>query len=62
VDLGLFVEAEHHGPLGWVEVQPDDVDQLLLEVGIVPHLEAIGASWPQVVIWQMRATVSFPIP
>jgi hypothetical protein len=26
--LGLFIEAEHHGPLRWVQVQADDVDAL----------------------------------
>ena len=32
LDLGLLVEAEDHRPFGGVHVEPDHVDQLLLEV------------------------------
>ncbi len=31
LDLGLLVETEDDSPLGRVEIEPDDIDQLLLE-------------------------------
>ena len=31
LDLGLLVDAKHHGPLGRIEVEPDDVSDLLDE-------------------------------
>ena len=39
--LGLLVEAEHHRPLRRVQVQPDDVDELRLEVRVVRDLERV---------------------
>ena len=39
LDLALLVDAQHHGPLGGVEIEADDVDQLLFEVGVVRELE-----------------------
>jgi hypothetical protein len=39
--LGLLVEAEHHRPLGWIQVQPDDVDEFVLEVRVVGDLEGV---------------------
>ena len=39
--LGLLVEAEHHGPLRRVQVQADDIDELLLEAGVVGQLERL---------------------
>ena len=39
LDLGFLVEAENDGPLGRVHVQPDHVDQLLFEAGVVRDLE-----------------------
>ena len=39
--LGLLIEAEHHRPRRRVEIQPDHVDQLLLEPRIVADLEGV---------------------
>ena len=39
--LGLLVEAEHHRPLGRVHVEPDDVDELRLEVRVGRDLERV---------------------
>ena len=39
LDLGLFIDREHHGVHRRVEVQPDHIDHLLLEVGISGELE-----------------------
>jgi hypothetical protein len=43
LDLGLFVEAEHHGALGGIEVEADHVEELFLERGVVGHLERVDA-------------------
>lgn len=37
--LGLLVEAQHHRPLGRVQVEPHDIDELGLEVRVVRQLE-----------------------
>ena len=37
----LIVEGEDHGALGRVQVEPDDIDQLRLEVGTVGELEGL---------------------
>ena len=50
LDLGLLVEAEHHGLLGRVQVEPDYVHQLLLEVGVVGDLEGVDLPGLQVVV------------
>ena len=47
LDLGFLVEAEHHRPLGGIQVQPDHIGELGLEVRIVGQLEHIGAPRPQ---------------
>src|SRR5215210_3530223 len=39
LDLALLVDAEHHGTLGRIEVEPDHIDQLLLEARVVGQLE-----------------------
>jgi hypothetical protein len=49
LDLGLLVEAEHHGAFGRAQIEPHNVDQLGLEVRVV---------WSR----QMQATVSLPMP
>ncbi|HTW06758.1 MAG TPA: hypothetical protein VME46_04565, partial [Acidimicrobiales bacterium] len=33
--LGLFVETEKRRSLRWAHLQPDDIDHLLLEAGVV---------------------------
>jgi hypothetical protein len=38
--LGLLVETEHRRPLGGVQVEAHDVDELGLEVRVGRHLEA----------------------
>ena len=50
LDLGLLVEGEHDCPGGRIHVQPDDVDELLLEAGIVRDLERVDLPRPQVVV------------
>src|SRR5215469_16186794 len=40
LDLGLFINAEHHRPFGRVEIEPYDVAQLLDEQGVFGKLEA----------------------
>ena len=45
LDLGLLIHAQHHGPLGRVEVQPDDIADLLDEQRVLrqlPGLLAVG--------------------
>jgi hypothetical protein len=34
LDLGLLIDAEHHGRLGGIEVEPDDVSDLVDELRI----------------------------
>jgi len=43
LDLGFLVYAEHHGGLGRVQVEPDDVVDLLDEQRVVGQLEPVGA-------------------
>ena len=40
LDLALLVAAEHQGVLGRIQVQPHDIDQLVLEARIARDLEA----------------------
>lgn len=35
LDRRLFIDAEHYGVLRWIEVQPDNVGRLVLEIRIV---------------------------
>ena len=42
LDLGFIVDTQHQGPLGWIEVDPDDVADLLDEQGIGRKLERLG--------------------
>lgn len=39
--LGLFVDAENNGTFWRVEIEPDHVDALLLEVRVVRQLERL---------------------
>lgn len=39
LDLALLVDREHDGMLGWIDVKPHHVMQLLDEVGVVRELE-----------------------
>src|SRR5712691_3718621 len=47
LDLALLVDAEHHRPLGRVQVEAHHVDQLLLEAGVVRELEGLRPPGPQ---------------
>jgi len=47
LDLGLLVDADDDGLRGWVEVQPDDVADLGLELGVRAELERLGLPWLQ---------------
>ena len=41
LDLGLFVDAQHHRMVGWIQIQADDVSDFLDEEGIVGQLEGL---------------------
>jgi len=40
--LRLLVSAQHHDPLRWTEVKPNDLGDLFLEHRIVRNLEPVG--------------------
>jgi hypothetical protein len=42
LDLGLLVHTEDDRPLGWVQVEPDDVVDLGREVRVGGDLEGLG--------------------
>ena len=48
--LGLLIEAEHHRPTRWVEVETDDVDRRILKVWVVRELESLDPPGFEVVI------------
>ncbi len=35
--LGLLIEAEHHRPRGWIQVQTNNIDEFLLETRVVTY-------------------------
>ena len=41
LDLGLFVHAQHHRMVGWIQIQSHDVSNFLDEEGIVGQLEGL---------------------
>jgi hypothetical protein len=41
--LTFLVYAEHHGPLGWIHVQPDDIPHLLHELRVFRELEVFDS-------------------
>src|SRR3978361_807856 len=41
LDLGLLVDAQHQGPVGWLKVEPDDVAHLLDEERVGRELERL---------------------
>jgi len=43
LDLTLFIHAQHHGIIGRVEAEPDDVVHLLLEERVVGEIEVASA-------------------
>lgn len=40
LDLGLFVNAQHHRRVGWVQIQPDDIADLVDNCGSVDNLKS----------------------
>ena len=42
LDLGLLVDADHHGLLRRVQIQPDDVADLRVQLGVGGELERLG--------------------
>ena len=46
--LGLLIEGEHHRPLGRIKIEPDDINKLGLEVGVVGQFERVDVPRPQV--------------
>lgn len=49
-DLGFLVEAEHHGPFRWVQIEPDHIDKFGFEVGVGRNLEGVDPSRFEVVV------------
>jgi len=41
LDLGLLVDAQHERLVRRLEVEPDDVSDLVVEVGVLGELEAL---------------------
>ena len=41
LNLGLFIHAQHQGLLRWVQIEPDDIGQLPVELGVAAELEAL---------------------
>lgn len=60
--LSLFVEAEHRRPGGWIQVQPNNIDEFVLGFRIVAAFECLDLPWLEVVIGQILATASSPMP
>jgi hypothetical protein len=50
LDLGLLVHTQHDGVRRWVQVQPDHVADLGLQLRIGGELERLGLPWPDVVL------------
>ena len=46
LQLRRFVDAQHHGPLGKVEVQPHDVAHFRNELRVLGQLERLAAEFP----------------
>ena len=59
LNLGLFIHAQHQGPLRWVQIEPDDIGQLAVELGVAAELEALDPvpAWSPY-FCQMRWTVA----
>src|SRR5438105_4254738 len=47
LDLGLLVDAQDHGVLGWIEVEAGDVADLLDEERVGRELERLPEVWLQ---------------
>lgn len=43
LDLRFLINAQDDGRLGWVEVEPDDVVDLVDEQGVGGEFESVGA-------------------
>jgi hypothetical protein len=62
LDLGLLVHPQHDGVGRWVQVQPDHVADLGLQLRIGGELEPLGLPWPEVVLGPDPATVLWLTP
>ena len=60
--LAFLVAAQHQRLLGWIEIEPDHVPELLLERRIVRQLEGLQTMRLQVVLDQMRCTELAEMP
>lgn len=47
LNLGLFVNAQHHGVLGRIDIQPDDVTDFVDQQRVRRQLEGLAAVGPQ---------------
>jgi len=61
-DIGFLVEGEHHCPGRRFHIHANDIDQLLLEPGVVGHLERVDLPRLEVVIGPDLGDVSLPMP
>ena len=41
LNLAFFIDAQHEGALGWRQVKPDDVGELLHELAIAREFEGL---------------------
>ena len=42
LDLGLLIDAQHHGGLGRIQVEPDDIADLVDELRVGDSLKRLG--------------------
>jgi hypothetical protein len=47
LDLALFIDAQDQRPLGWVEVETDDVADLVHKERVGRQFEHLGPVWLQ---------------
>ena len=47
LNLGLLVDAQHHGVLGRIDIQPDDVSDFVDQLRVRRQLEGLAAVGPQ---------------
>src|SRR5271157_6195543 len=43
LNLTLLIHAQDDGPVGWIQVQPDDIGELFQKSGIARELESLAA-------------------
>lgn len=73
LDLSFFINRQHQGVVGWIQVKPDDIDYVVckvrvvadlerfqpmrLEIGSSPHLRDLSGADPCVLGHQLQAPV-----